>query len=355
MRRRLLISLVGALLLGPLLAAPGLAGPDDALAFVDEADVAMKEHAYGAAEGLYRKAIEAMDDCVPALHGLGEALLAQEKTDDAILAFRQAARVASASDALPAAWQDFAKRSTKRLEALDEHGRALAAIVDGHVDALVRLAVKFRSNDPDLADRALDIALSLRPDHERAAELRGKMSDRGARREALFDGKQIEDWDGGRSDWWHVEAGVIVGETKGIASYVRTQEELSGDFDVLMEARIAEVYDKAPFIAVMGAWKAEHDHSRFGVLNEALTWFEKHGEDDSQQVYRCEVKRLPKAIDPSQWNTYELRFRKDRILGVINGREVHAIDRTAQRSGGYVGILSQGCRAEIRKVEVIRR
>ena len=353
MVRRLMLPL--ALLAAAAAAAPGFADRDQALDRVDEAEAAMKDKAYPAAERLYRQALEAMDTCLPALLGLGEALLAQERKEEAIVPLRAAVRAGKGSDALPVAWKDCAGRAAKHLAQIDEHGRELDEIIDRHVAELVKLAVAQRRKDPDLADRALDIALTLRPDHKRARELRGKLSEVGARREAVFDGKQIEDWDGGRAEWWSVTDGVIVGETKGIATFIRTQEEVSGNFDLVMEARIAKVYDKSPFIALMGAWKAEFNHSRFGVLVEALTWFEKHSENDSEQIYRCPVDRLPKPVDAAAWNTYELQFRSDKITAVINGKEVHSIDRTAERAGGYVGILAQGCRAEIRKVEVVHR
>jgi hypothetical protein len=34
---------------------------------------------------------------------------------------------------------------------------------------------------------------------------------------------------------------------------------------------------------------------------------------------------------------------------------VHSIERGNGRAGGFVDILAQGCRAEIRKVEIVHR
>ncbi len=346
--------LLAALLLAALLASPGLAGPD-AVELVDKAQAAMKDHEYGTAETLFRQAVGKMETCLPALEGLGESLLAQEKEHEAIVAFRKTVRVAESGEAFPTAWNDDVKRASRHLQELDDNGHELDGILDDHVEALVKLAAKYRRKDPDLADRALDLALTLRPDHERANELRRKMTDQGLRREALFDGKQIDDWDGGRSDWWQVKDGIIVAETKGLASYIRTQKEVSGNFDVVMEARITKTYDESPFIAIMGAWKGEYVHSRFGALGKALYWYEKNGKDHSDVVYRCDFASLPKPIDPAKWNTYELRFRKDTITAVVGGRDVHSIDRPKARDGGFVGILAQGCQAQIRKVEVVYR
>jgi tetratricopeptide (TPR) repeat protein len=241
-RRALALVLLLLLLAG----ARALAGSEDAMGLVDEGDAAMKDKSYAAAEKFYRRALDAMDDCLPAQEGLGEALLAQEKTSDAIVAFRRVVREAHASDAVPTSWDVFVERAEHRLGDLDDHGRELQGLVDEHVRALVKLAVKVRGKDPDLADRALDLALTLDPDDARARELRGRMAEKGTRREAVFDGEQIADWDGGRSKWWSVEDGAIVAETRGVATYIRTQKEVRGNFDVIMEARIAKVYDAPP-------------------------------------------------------------------------------------------------------------
>jgi len=332
-----------------------LAEDVDALDLVDDADKALAAGKPAAAETLYRRAIEKAAGCLPARRGLGDALLAQEKVQEAIVAFRQVLRDAAADPAMPSAWAAHVTAAQRQLTERDAHGRELEQAVDEHVKVLLRLVTRHKASDPELADRMLDTILTLRPTHEKALEMRGRMAAAGARKEALFDGKQIADWDGGRSKWWSVVDGVIVARTKGLATYIRTQKQLEGEFDVLMEARITQRGGDVPFIALLGAWKAEFNHTRFGVLGDAVMWFEHHEEGKKDQVYREDLERLKKPFDPAQWNVYELRFRKEHIQALVNGEKLHEIPRTEMRDRGYVGILAQDCDAEIRRVEVLYR
>ncbi len=335
--------------------APVHADMDTALDLADEGDGARKAKKFAAAVTLYGKALEEEAGCLPARYGLGEALLATDKTDAAVLAFRQVVRAVRADAGIPVAWKVYASRAQDRLDEHDTRGQELELMIDVHVAKVLKVATKYRTKDPDLAARALQAILTLRPDHERANEILGKMASRGARKEAIFDGKQIADWDGGRGQWWSVKDGVIVGETKGVATYIRNQKEIQGNFDVVMEARIAESYDKSPMVSLMASWKAEDDHSRLGTLSGALRWFELRGKDDEERMFMREASALKQPYDPSAWTVYELRYRKDFIHAFLNGREVHKIKRPAGRDGGYVGILAQGCRAEIKRLDVLHR
>lgn len=346
-----------ALLLLGLALAPGVgaADMDAALRHTEEGDEALEAEDYVEAAARYRKALAAASACLPARFGLGEALLEVGDTKGAVLAFRQVLRDAALATGIPVAWKRFAKEARKLLAQHDTNGRELEAMIDDHVADVMKLALKSRTKDPDLSNRALQIVLALRDDHKRARELLGQSAAKGARKEEIFDGKQIADWDGGRGQWWDVVDGVIVGDTKGVATYIRNQKEIAGNFDVLMEARITKAYDSAPYIALMASWKADYDHTRLGTLSGALSWYEYKGEEDKEQVFRVEADRLAKPYDPSEWTRYELRYREEWIHALVNGREVHKIRRPEERTGGYVGVLSQGCRAEVRRLDVLHR
>lgn len=348
-------ALLAILFLAVAFCLPVAADMDEALDLLDEGDDALKAKDYAAAGEHYRAALEAEGTCLPARFGLGEALLATEDIPGAVVAFRQVVRQAHGDAGIPAAWRKFVSRAQRRLKEHDKHGQELEALVDAHITKVMKVALKYRSADPDLADRALEIVLALRPEHKRACEVRAKMAEQGARKEKIFDGKQIADWDGGRGQWWSVEDGVIVSETKGVATFTRNQKEIEGNFDVIMEARIAKVHDSAPFLALLAAWKSDDEHTRLGTLSGALAWYERRGKDDVERVFRKDARRLAKPYDPSKWTTYELRYREKWIHALINGREVHKVKRPKERTGGYVGILSQGCRGEVRRLDILYR
>ena len=307
------------------------------------------------AEARFREAVAADATYLPAYQGLGEALLAAGRTAEALIPLRFVDRNAPAGDGGPAEVRRRVAAARKRLDELDPEGRALAALFRAHADAVTALGERQRDADPDLADRAAGIALGLVPDHERAAALRAQLAARGLRREAVFDGKQIADWDGSKSEWWRVTDGVIVGDAKGIATFVRAQTNVEGNFDVLMETRLVQAYGANPYFALLGAWAAEFDNSRFGVLVDALQWAEYRSEQEMSRVYRSPVAKLPKPLDPKAWAVYELRYRDGRIEAWLNGKKVAETRRDPARKGGFVGLLAQDCRVEFKRVEVVRR
>lgn len=327
----------------------------DAIEQLDAGNDALNAGRPEVAKERFEAALATRDDCLPARHGLGEALLAMGDEKAAVLAFRRTVRDAEAGLDIPIAWREVTDASRKRLEELDENRKALDEIIEEYVRDLVRLATKFRTRDPDLAARALDKALALRPEDERGLKLRQRMADEGTVRTEAFDGRQIEDWDGGRSDSWSVDDGAIVVKARDIATYIRTTDMLEGNFDIIVEARFVEEQGETPFFAIMGAWIDEAVHTRFGVINGDLVWYEHNGKDDRTSEYRAPARGLRKPVDISEWNTYELHFGDDKIRAVVNGQAVHEIARPEERGKGYVGLLAQHCQVEFRKVDIVQR
>src|SRR5207302_4472855 len=56
-----------------------------------------------------------------------------------------------------------------------------------------------------------------------------------------------------------------------------------------------------------------------------------------------------------EWNTYEIQLRKAEVRMLVNGRQVFAEPRPASRTGGFVGLTVQNCKALFRKVELVPR
>lgn len=318
-------------------------------------DKALAAKDVAGAEASFRAAVEADPTYLPAHQGLGEALLALGRTADARAELRIVDRTAGTLDDRP---EDVRRRilaARKRLDEIDPQGKALAVLFRAHADAVAGLGERQKDLDPDLADRTVNLALALVPEHARALALRQRLAAQGLRRESLFDGKQVLTWDGGKGKWWSVVDGVIVGDAKGVATFIRTETMFEGSFDVVMEARLIQSYGAAPYFTLMGAWTEEFENSRFGVLVDVLQWDEYKGKDQKEARFHMPVGQLRKPLDPKAWNLFELRYRDGRIEAWLNGKKVSEGLRPATRKGGYVGLLVQECKAEIRRVEVVRR
>jgi tetratricopeptide (TPR) repeat protein len=334
-------------------AAAVRAGDDTETKHLAEASQALESGKWDEAKRLYEAALSESPDSILARAGLAKALEGKGDKTDAIVALRQVVREAAQRGDLSAQEEKAREESEQRLAKVDPNGSDLQGILQGYAGKVISLALRYKHKDPDLAQRALSTALGLDPANERGLKLQEQLLEE--RRQPLFDGKQIKTWLHGDSPYWRVENGVIVGDAHDVASYIRTQETTDGDFDVSMDARVVKTFAGQSFFALQGAFKAEDEFSALGVMDEDLVWFEGHASKAKVQVYQRPLAALPGAVDPTAWNTYELRFRGDEVVAMVDGKEAYRIPRDPARDGGYLALLCQHCTVQFRNVFVTPR
>lgn len=350
MTRAGLCRLVLASLLLLAAALPTFADRETAKFFADRGEKALKDGDASAAEEHFRRALEEDGEFAPARFGLAQALIQAEQREDGITELKKSV----AELGTDASWKSTQQKARKLLDELDRSGAALRALVDAHVEELVSFAKKWVKKDEDTAVRALWAALELQPGHPKASELIESLghSPKGPPR-PLFDGASLGGWMEMGPPRWKVEDGALVGDVKDGAYIGRTVQSHEGDFDVVMEARLAEAYDGPAYFALAPAFDGKDGHYSFGLLRGKLLFQEDVDPETDREVYDANP---PHDFDPKAWHVYELRFRGTQVAALLDG-EVIATDteRPDSRRGGFVGLKCQHCRFEVRRIEITPR
>jgi hypothetical protein len=350
---RLVVGLALALLGAPLAAADR----ETAQFLAQRGDKALQAKTWPEAESLYRRALDEDATFLPARYGLAEALVGAGQKGPGLVEMRRFVDEAAQLRPLPTAWGTLVAKARKRLVEIDAVGGELDRMIDGHVEALLALAKRWQEKDPTVAVQAVDLALRLRPGHAVAEKMKQELQRDLGVVEALFNGKDLSGWTGMGRDVWVVRDGILEGtplpdlET---AYLPRTETKFSGNFDVLMEAKIVEG-GKIPLFAIVAAMKADKDKLFFGMVKEDLCLWEYEGTKEYRERYARWQDNLEPKLDPSEWNVYELRFRAGKIHAVLNGKELFDYDRPASRDGGFVGLQLQDCKVAVKRVEIVRR
>jgi len=341
-----------------LLVAAGLALADRETAkFLEErGDKALAAKQYADAEGFYRKALGEDATYAPARLGLAEALVGEDKREDAVAEFRKVvADVKALGDAPPQGWTLVRTKAERRLEQLDAAGTELRGIVDAQVNALLVVARKYAKTDPDTAVKACRRALVARPDDPKVSELMNSLgaSPKGEPVE-LFDGQTLDGFaDVGSS--WKVEDGAVCGAIKDAAMIARTEKWFDGDFDFRAEMKMAEDYPGASLLAVCPCFDGKDAHYTFGWFDGRVRLDESFGSKVAARVAYDQPPPGECAWKKDDWNTYEIQFRKTEVRILVNGRQVFAEPRPSTMAGGFLGLSVQSCKALFRKIEYVPR
>ncbi len=135
----------------------------------------------------------------------------------------------------------------------------------------------------------------------------------------LFNGKNLEDWEG-NLDLWRVEDGMIVGDSKGLDhnEFLATRK-LYGDFELQLEFRLKNGEGntgiqfrskRAPNSTAVTGYQADIGQQYWGCL---------YDEHRRNKILAQAPAELSKVLKKNDWNTYLIRAEGDRITLKVNG------------------------------------
>ena len=355
--RALLVPLALALLLG----SHGEVWADrtEAEYFAQRGDKALKARDWAGAQVQYRKALEADASFLLARAGVAEALLGAGDRDSGLTELRKFVADVEAGQGLPPPWLALAAKARKRLADVDAAAAQLEAIADRRVSDLLAFSDRWAEKDPVMAIRALREVLRLRATEARALDALEKLGvERPFTGVHVFNGRDWAGWMQPVGPQWAITGGSIVADVPtGLAVAVRAKETWSGQFDMVMEARLEDdrTADHPALFLLHAAVKSDYDHMTFGILGEEVVLIEERSSTSSEQVFHADPASLPKPFDPKAWNRYELRFRADVIEAVVNGEVLFSQPRPAERDAGGVGMRVQSAKVSIRAIDVVPR
>ena len=350
MRAHAVLRLLVTALLLLAVATPVLADRETATFFTDRGEKALKADDAPGAQEQFQRALEEDATYAPARFGLARALIAAEMREDGVTELKRAVAELGGDPA----WKATLQSARKLLDDIDKSGAQLRSMIDAHVTDLVAFAKKWSKKDEDTAVGALRAALALSPGHPKASQMIESLglSAKGPP-ESLFDGISTAGWMELAAPHWKVADGAIVGDVKDAAYIARSERMLEGDFDVLMEARLAEAYEGPSYFALAPAYDGQDGHYSFGLLKGKLLFQDDVDADTDREVYNANPAH---DFEPEDWHVYELRFRGKQVTALLDGVEV-AVDteRSDARKRGFVGLKCQHCRFEVRRIEFVPR
>jgi tetratricopeptide (TPR) repeat protein len=335
------------------------ADPDVARAALEAGKSALSRKDWSTAQTSFQRALEEEPDHHEARAGLADAQMGLGNRAEAATTLRGLLTRMEEATALAPEQVAVYTRGRKRLSEVSPDDAALDLIVRRHADALAVLGGKWTAKEPDVAAAALRAALRIAPDHSKAASSLTKVGAVVARKPmALFNGRDLSGWEGA-GPTWTIDAGTILGDVRDAAMILTTSQKFSGDFDVLMEARLVKEYSDRgpPFFAVEAPWVDDKVNSSFGCLRGKLLWRDGAEEEGqgSRDLVDMPFAKVKEGLAPSTWITYELRFRGNQMMALIDGKEVGRAPRPKARDNGRVGLVCQNCKVAIRRVEVTPR
>lgn len=349
----------GAILLAALLlfAAPAVADRQAAQFFAGRGDKALQAKDWAGAEEQYRKSMDEDASFLPARYGLSQALFGKGDAAAATEELKGFVEALRADTAAPSEWKSLLAKAEKQLQDLDASGVALRKILDRWADELVLLARRTAPKDPVTARKAARRALDLRPGDRGAEDVLARLGDSAKGPPAeLFAGGDASKFDRLEFPHWQVLGGNIVGDVRGGSRQIRSVELFGGEFDLKVEARVVEAREGSDFsLLALATYRGEWDYVGVGLMNRKVYFVERNSKDDRKVYMRKEIAEWKAPFDPSEWATYELRFRDAMITALINGTVVGEEARPEGRKDGFAGVLVQNGTVAFRRIEVQRR
>ena len=345
--RPAILALVLLLLFEPALADRATAESHAALG-----DKALLEKDWAQAEDQFRKALAADASLHSARYGLSQALLGSGRGSPGIEELRKFVSDVKADKSATPAWKALVTKAEKQLQGIEASGADLQKIVGRWADDLVAFARKSAPKDPSNAKRAARLALELRPEDKGAGAVLEKLGESAKGPPVvLFNGTDLSKWSKVEAPYFQLADGHLVCDVPKGSRIVYADQPVEGDFDIRMEARLLAENEGDPLVSLMLYGTGPFDYLSLGVLNRKAYFVDRTTESEKQIFLRKPIAELKKPFDPEQWTTYEMRFRGDSVLALVNGELLATEPRSERRKGGFVGINVQGAKAAIRLVE----
>ncbi len=179
---------------------------------------------------------------------------------------------------------------------------------------------------------------------------------------ALFDGKDLDSWQGAKSSY-AVKDGILIA-LEGKGGKLLTKKEYK-DFDFRFEFKLTPGANNGVGIRTRAEGDAAYVGMEIQILDDAhekykgLHDYQVHG-----SIYGVVPAKRGFLNPPGQWNSEEIRCKGRQVTVTLNGHvivdanldEVQPVDGRKHpglnNEKGYIGFLSHGDRLEFRNVRI---
>lgn len=334
-----------------LLATAASADRETAEYFTSRGQRYLEDKDWERALEMFQRALEEDPTYLPAAYHLGEAHLGAGEREKGIERLR--AFVDDAAESTE--WSDLVATARERLEEVDVAGGELHAIVRDYADRLTELAAKYWQEDPQIAETALRRVLELRPGDAKAAALLERMGKEVTPIVHLFNGKNCEGWVKMFAPDWQCIGGILTAFGRDASFFGHHETYWEGDFDILVEARVVEIYAGTPVMELLACCSGAYQWYSFGTVSGRAQFDEYDTMQSPRMVRTAYAHELEKGFDPEAWNVFELKFRGEEVHAFLNGEKFASEPRSPKHPKGYIGLWVQNAKAEFKRVEAVKR
>ncbi len=288
----------------------------------------------------------------------GEGYLGQKNTKKGVAWLREVLLLLEANVPLSDAEQDLWTRARKAIGAASPDDAGLHKKMSKQSGKMVSISKKWLKKDPKAAERAALAALALDPASKRArAAFDAARKAMGAVPQELLEVAKMAGWRGLTDKNWPRENGVLVGFVDKTAMMLTTEREWTGNFDVVLEARVIEFYSNngPPLFALACPFVSDSRYVTLSCMAAQAELYEWTSKRDGKTHAKKAYKELGKKVDPKDWVRYELRARDDELIALVNGNEIGRQLRPDYLKTFRIGMKVQFCKVEVRSVKIVRR
>lgn len=223
---------------------------------------------------------------------------------------------------------------------------------------LASVSRKLVKKDPKAAYRAARAALALDPTNKKAAKaLEAARGSLGNLPQELLGLPSMSGWKGLTAKNWPRKDDVLVGQVDNTAMILNTHKVWSGNYDIVMDARLVEHYGKKgpPVFSIIAPLVSQSRYVSFGYGGSIVELYEWTALRDGVSRGKKAYADIPGNPDPKDWNKYELRLRDKEIIALVNGNEVARQPRPPELGEGQIAIKVQFTKIEVRSLVLTER
>ncbi len=335
------------------LASPAHGDRSEAEALGAQAERALRGGKPAEAAALYERAAAADPSWLPAVAGMGRALLADRRTGPGLEHLRRFVEAVEDDPAAARRHDDLLADTRKLLRRKDAGGKKLARLIESHAAACATLADSWRRTDMAAAHLAWREGNALQPDLPALGRLTWQLGEL-PEGEALLPQADASGWLWIEAPRWVHADGILAGTGTDVWSICRTQRRFHGNYDIRCEARVTKGGGSAVFL-MQATWRTTSQNISFGMRGSDVLLLEGFELPTTADPPSGRARKTGTRVDPKQWNLFELRFRPRAVFAYVNGERVGVVERGPLYGMGHLALTALLGRIEYRRVAYVAR
>jgi tetratricopeptide (TPR) repeat protein len=330
-----------------LAAAVALGDEESALYFLGRAKEALEAGDVDRAAEFLQKSAKEREGYAPTLLLLAEVAKRRGQRDTAVV-FLEACLEQRARGDLTVSEREAVAAAEKMLAELDEARAEFVNLVADHVAEVRKLAGS--TKDQDLAKECWRTILLVDPQNGEARERLAPPAPPApsASGTPLFNGKDLEGWNGNPPDWT-LRDGLLTGRSK-VGTGTACKQELTGSYTLVCVARIKGQTGPNPVMGIVFAMRGEYDYFIVGVGDSSWRLSRRTEANRQSDLQSHSFKRFSRKFNSADWHTYRIEVDGKRVRCSVDDRELWTFSGADRELDGHAGLWVRDVEMEVRSL-----